>query len=319
MVVNCYQILGKYYHRHRRPNEAVEYNIDPEFHLAKRRTVEEARRNKKRGPGSSARLAAVAAAVAAAAAETPLSLPPADTPVSSEDEDDDDEEDVPLATRNRTKQPSVNRILSPELSDLESVKADSPPLAAQAQPPTPLPPLGPEPEPEPEPEPAPAPAPAPAPSVLESAQVAPPHSPTKSPLHSNERLNNGGPAPSVSSQPSPTISSRSKLNRARILFVSACFSYRLHQVLIADRDFVHSLPEPPSGCRIALKRLRLPIPRMISGHYRVRLSQELILPHHQSGVSSAMIAQGRYVIFDIILYWVTTDIYFADTAVHSRT
>ncbi|KAF9516045.1 hypothetical protein BS47DRAFT_1341372 [Hydnum rufescens UP504] len=179
---------GKYYHRHRRPNDAVEYNTDPEFHLAKR---------------GGARIAAAAMAAAAATAETPVSLPPADTPMSSEDEDEDDEEDVPLATRNRSKQSSVNRILSPELSDPESVKVETPPRTAQVQPPPPPSP------------------PVPPPERYRSQHqhgLVPAQSPTKSPVISDGHLSNGGPAPSVSSQASPIIPSRSKLNRARILF-----------------------------------------------------------------------------------------------------
>lgn len=52
------------------------------------------------------------------------------SPLSDEDDDEEDE-DVPLASR-RSKQPSVNRIQSPDLSDLESNAGDSKPLI-QAQ------------------------------------------------------------------------------------------------------------------------------------------------------------------------------------------
>lgn len=181
---------GKYYHRHRRPNDSVEYNTSPEFHLAKRRTAEEARKAKKRGGGSS-RLAAANAL--AAAAETPLSLPPADTPLTSEDEDEDDEEDIPLATRNRSKQPSVNRIVSPELSDLDSIKAPTPP--PQAPPP-------------------------------------PPEKPSSSPVTSAQSVTlNGGKTRSGSSQSSPTLA-RAKPNRpGRPLFVSLIDHSRICSLL----------------------------------------------------------------------------------------
>lgn len=109
-----FQRIGKFYHRHRRPNDQVEYNTDPEFHLAKRKGTEEARRLRKRGGAS--RLAAESAS----AADTPASAAPAETLLS--DDDDDDDDDVPLATRaTRHSQPPVNhiRILS-DLSDPDS-------------------------------------------------------------------------------------------------------------------------------------------------------------------------------------------------------
>ena len=39
---------GKFYHRHRRPNDQVEYNTDPEYHLAKRKGTYDNRRLRKR-------------------------------------------------------------------------------------------------------------------------------------------------------------------------------------------------------------------------------------------------------------------------------
>ncbi|KAF8336441.1 uncharacterized protein EI90DRAFT_3119709 [Cantharellus anzutake] len=110
---------GKFYHRHRRPNDQVEYNTDPIYHLTKRRSNEELRRIQRRGMGYRASHMA------------PIPLPDAsnsrgDSPLS-DDDDDDDDDDVPLASR-RSKQPSVNRIQSPDLSDLDSNAGDSKPL-----------------------------------------------------------------------------------------------------------------------------------------------------------------------------------------------
>src|SRR5260221_6325577 len=101
---------GKFYHRHRRPNDQVEYNTDPNYHLTKRRSTEELRRIKKKGMGMRTSHAA------------PVPLPDTsnsrgDSPLS-DDDDDEEDEDIPLATR-RSKQPSVNRIQSPDLSDPE--------------------------------------------------------------------------------------------------------------------------------------------------------------------------------------------------------
>lgn len=133
--------LGKYYHRHRRPNDAVGYHTDPEFHLNKRREATEAKRAKKKG---GTRAAAVAAA--AAIASTGLgALPSDDTPLSAldDDDDDDDDDDLPLATR-RSKPPSVvpTRIYSPPLSSPPSLKDE-------ARDPTPERPVKPEPQPAP--------------------------------------------------------------------------------------------------------------------------------------------------------------------------
>ena len=110
---------GKFYHRHRRPNDQVEYNTDPNYHLTKRRSTEELRRIKKKGMGMRTSHAA------------PVPLPDTsnsrgDSPLS-DDDDDEEDEDIPLATR-RSKQPSVNRIQSPDLSDPESNAGDSKPL-----------------------------------------------------------------------------------------------------------------------------------------------------------------------------------------------
>ena len=107
---------GKFYHRHRRPNDQVEYNTDPEYHLAKRKGTDDFRRLRRRGA-----LPSRLAAESASAADTPTSIAPAETPIS--DDDDDDEDDLPLATRTtRHSQPPVNpiRIISPELSDPDS-------------------------------------------------------------------------------------------------------------------------------------------------------------------------------------------------------
>lgn len=108
---------GKFYHRHRRPNDQVEYNTDPEYHLAKRKGGDDSRRLRRRGGALPSRLAAESAS----AADTPTSVAPAETLVS--DDDDDEEDDIPLATRTtRHSQPPVNpiRIISPELSDPDS-------------------------------------------------------------------------------------------------------------------------------------------------------------------------------------------------------
>jgi len=74
------------------------------------------------------------------AAPVPLpdtSISRGDSPLS-DDDDDEEDEDVPLASR-RSKQPSINRIQSPDLSDLESNAADNKPaiqITAPAKEPT---------------------------------------------------------------------------------------------------------------------------------------------------------------------------------------
>lgn len=105
---------GKFYHRHRRPNDQVTYSTDPDFHLNKKKGSEELRRLRKRGINSRI------VAESASAVGTPASVAPAETPIS--DDDDDDEDDIPLAARaTRHSQPPVNpiRILS-DLSDPDS-------------------------------------------------------------------------------------------------------------------------------------------------------------------------------------------------------
>jgi len=100
---------GKFYHRHRRLNDLVEYTTDPEYHLAKRKGSDELRHLRKRGGVVPSRLSALAT-------DTPTSVVPAESPIS---DDDGSDHDIPRAALIGTGYPPFV-ILNPPPSDPDS-------------------------------------------------------------------------------------------------------------------------------------------------------------------------------------------------------